>query len=148
MLVRLPGCDAELPDNWADRSSFLFVMPADPALSQGPSIRQQAGSQANVGITFDAGQAGSREAVELRLRELSAVLPQFELVGRGMLEAGPTPTPYLEYRFTRSVRLQQITIARSLGDRTAFVVGTSITSLFPEMRARFVEVAKSLRPLA
>ncbi len=70
-----PSYSIDIPDEWANRSTYMFAAPSDPDLARGPSLRQHGGSPANVVITTWAFPDETNPEVFLR-REVEEICKQ------------------------------------------------------------------------
>ena len=73
--LRHGGVVVDLPDDWADRSTLLFVGPTPPS----PTLQKQRVAQPSVSMTFVRASKSAREILEDELEGLRAMSLGFAL---------------------------------------------------------------------
>jgi hypothetical protein len=150
MDVQFVGLTVAIPDDWEDRSTITFQLPPDPALvSPLAGSKNLARSPGNVVIQWSmAGSSAdpAKEEVEGQLSRLPSILEGFRTIATGELDVSNGPLRFIEYTFqVGGEQLHQILCARKIGSRVVVVTGTALAPQFKALRARFVDVALSVR---
>lgn len=155
MDISFLGLQAAIPDEWEDRSTLTFTVPAPQALTADLRLGKKPVPQSpgNVVISWAAVPEGvpnpALAHIEQQLSALPSILPSFSLVARGDLGKSGDPMPYLDVRFVagqpQGQPVRQVLCARRVGKRVIAVTGTAIEAQFGALRERFIAVARSLR---
>ena len=140
------GLQTEIPDGWVDDSTITYSMPAEADLGT-PTLpsRQPTRGGANVTITWEGRGGGDPETyLQERLAKLGEALPVFKLRDKGSLGEDDQLIAFAEFSIGGEVPMIQLLQVKLAGDRLVCVTGTALEAVYPTIRERFMETARTL----
>lgn len=143
--IRHGGLEVDLPGDWEDRSSLLFVAPAsDASLPVGNKVEA---SREAITIDFTFGDGRDAKVIlEERAAGLRKIDPGFEVIEQGPFECGFGEAWCYEQRLTLGeVRVRQLAVVCCVGPVAISATAAASEERFGAVRPRLEAVLRSLR---
>lgn len=142
--IRHGGLEVDLPGDWEDRSSLLFVAPSADSLPEGHK-QDPAREAVTIDFTFGEGR-DPRLILEERAEGLRKIDPGFEVIERGPFECGFGRAFCYEQRLTLGeVRVRQLAVVCCTGPVVISATAAASDDRFDLVRPRLETVLRSLR---